>query len=68
MIATRPICPHCNRPAVFVNSHKSGALRVRGLGCKRCNEWSLGSDVEDEPTATVSKVIRDRSGRFAMTR
>lgn len=69
---TRPICPHCKRPAIFVNSHKRGDFRVKTFGCRLCKVWSLGGDVVPvtaKRTRTVSSIlIRDASGRFASSR
>lgn len=68
----RPICPKCKRLAVFVNSHKSGELRVRAYGCKQCGEWSLGPCVTTADTprtrAVISNISRNASGRFVSGR
>lgn len=68
----RPVCPHCKRLAVCVNSHISGELRVRSFGCKQCREWSLGTEVvpfDIQRTRTViSNIFRSTSGRFISVR
>jgi transposase-like protein len=68
----RPVCPQCKRLAVFVNSHADEGVRVRSYGCKRCGEWSLGTEVgpadAKRTRAVISNIIRNYSGRFATSR